>query len=319
MCNTINKLTNQVANSKLPIKSKNLKGTPISQGEVLLIVGTEQHSVNYGNALMFPAQAVREVRQNYVTSASITIVIFTDGYTALTLDIIERDAKIWNKNLYFKRINSIDELINYINNGDKVRVRQNTKIRIMKIFAHGMPSRFTFGLDGTNATKQEFSISDITKLKPSSFIPKSVIYSYACRTANCDARIQTLSDSYQYTKETIGLVNPKNSLAGRLSRHLKVSVYAYARRTNYKLTWDDKNDKTYYPTYITIENEKASNPIYYKDIISFSKRLWEEKRNVWDETLWNSKGAYAEVKCGDSPSGTLLRTQYHFNYQGNKS
>jgi hypothetical protein len=151
--------TSNIKNSTLPIQDKTINGTDISKREVILVVGTEQHSPTYGNALMFPAQAVREVRENFSKTSAVTIIIFTDGYTEMSLKIIERDAKILNPKLNFKRINSTDELINHINNGDKNRDRNIFKIGIMKIFAHGYPLSLEFGLDGANAIKQKFGIS----------------------------------------------------------------------------------------------------------------------------------------------------------------
>ena len=77
----------------------------IVQGEVLFVVGTEQHSETYGNKLMFPAQAVREIRENYKNHRYANIVIFKDEFTEMQLSIIKRDAKKWNANLYLKKIN----------------------------------------------------------------------------------------------------------------------------------------------------------------------------------------------------------------------
>ena len=267
----------------------------IVQGEVLFVVGTEQHSETYGNKLMFPAQAVREIRENYKNHRYANIVIFKDEFTEMQLSIIKRDAKKWNANLYLKKINSVSELISYINDGDATVSRKKAKISAIKIFSHGLPSILDFGLDGDNEESQRFKISDVTKLKKESFTAEPEIYSYACRTGNSDNRKATLNPSYKYDSESIKLVKPKESLAQKLSNHLDAKVYAYLRRSNYTPTWLDGGDKSFKSKYITIEDENVSNPINPKD--------WF--RTGWDEALWNPDGAFLPPKSGDSPAGLL--------------
>lgn len=47
-----------------------------------------------------------------------------------------------------KRINSVTELIDYINIGDATVNRSRLKISTIKIFSHGLPSILDFWLDG---------------------------------------------------------------------------------------------------------------------------------------------------------------------------
>lgn len=265
------------------------------QIEVLLIAGTEQHSQTYGNKMMFPAQAVREIRQNYASYKHATIIIFKDGFTEMELSIVKKDARSWNKTLYFKKINSVKELIDYINKGDATVKRSDVKIGTIKIFSHGLPSILDFGLDGANSSTQKFSISNVSSLIKDSFISNPTIYSYACRTGNSDNRVVTLNPSYEYDAEGIKLVKPKESLAQKLSDHLDAKVYAYLRRSNYNPTWLDGGNAEYKKEYITIEDEEVSSPVNPKD--------WFRKR--WDEALWNPKGAFTLPRSGDSPSGLL--------------
>lgn len=265
------------------------------QIEVILIAGTEQHSQTYGNKMMFPAQAVREIRQNYASYKHATIIIFKDGFTEGELNIIKKDARSWNKTLYLKKINSVKELIDYINKGDATVKRSDVKIGTIKIFSHGLPSILDFGLDGKNSSSQQFGISNVSSLIKDSFISNPTIYSYACRTGNSDNRIVTLNPSYEYDAEGIKLVKPKESLAQKLSDHLGAKVYAYLRRSNYNPTWLDGGNAEYKKEYITIDDEEVSNPINPKD--------WFRKG--WDEALWNPKGAFALPRSGDSPSGLL--------------
>ncbi|WP_415325670.1 hypothetical protein [Chryseobacterium sp. MMS23-Vi53] len=272
----------------------------IEQGEILLVVGTEQHSESYGNKLMFPAQAIREIKENYRFSKFVNILIFKDKFTTMQISIIKRDAKKWNKNVYFKQINTITDLINYINNGDVTIDRKKNKISTIKIFSHGLPSVLDFGLDGKHEEQQRFKKEDVRKLKKESFIKHPIIYSYACRTGNSDGRIVTANPSYKYDSETIKLVKPEESLAQEFADYLDGKVHAFLRRSNYISTWKDDGDKKYKSEYMTIEDEDVSSPFNPKD--------WYRATlggSNWDESLWNSNGAFLEPRSGDSPSGIL--------------
>lgn len=274
--------------------------TKILLGEIILIAGTEQHSQTYGNKLMFPAQALREVKQNYPTHKHATIIIFKDAFTEMQLSIIKKDARSWNKTLYFKKINSSEELVNYINKGDATTDRSTIKIETIKIFSHGLPSVLDFGLDGDNEVLQRFKTSDVKKLKMDSFVKNPLIYSYACRTGNVDGRTVTLNPKYKYDAESIKLVKPEESLAQELSNHLNAKVFAFLRRSNYTSTWLDGGDKAYKSNYITIEDESVSSPLnpidWYRSTLGDSK---------WDEALWNSNGAFLPPSSGNSPGGVL--------------
>jgi hypothetical protein len=276
--------------------------TDVEMIEIILIVGTEQHSQTYGNKLMFPAQAVRDVRESYKKNKKVTILIFTDGFNTLELSTIEKDSKKINSLLNFKKINSTTQLINYINNGDVSNSRDKVKVGIIKIFSHGLPSILDFGLDGNNSKSQRFEISHVAKLKVESFTKKPEIYSYACRTGNSDNRIIAYSDSYKYDKDWVTIVKPEESLAQKLSNHLDAKVFAFLRRSNYTSTWLDKGDENYKKKYVTLEDEEVSNPINPKD--------WFRKG--WDDALWNPEGGYSKPTSGNTPGGHLPSEMYVF-------
>lgn len=279
----------------------------IIQGEVLIIVGTEQHSQSYGNKLMFPAQAVREIRENYKDHKYANIIIFSDEFTDMQLSIIKRDVKKWNTHLYFKKITTVSELIKYINDGDSTISRGKAKISTMKIFSHGLPSIIDFGLDGNNEEAQRFKIEHIPQLKKESFTANPEIFSYACRTGNTDARAVTLNPSYKYDAETLKLVKPKESLAQKLSNHLNAKVYAYLRRSNYTSTWLDGGNKEYKSLYMTVEDEGVSSPFNLAD---WYRATFGDSR--WDEALWNPRGAFLPPTSGASPSGLLESGMFLF-------
>ncbi|CAA7386998.1 hypothetical protein [Chryseobacterium fistulae] len=282
-------------------------GVEIEQGEVLIIVGTEQHSESYGNKLMFPAQAVREIRENYKKHKHANILIFKDKFTEMQLSIIKRDAKKLNKDIYFKPIHTVSELINYINNGDKTINRSKQKISVIKIFSHGLPSVLDFGLDGKNEEAQRFKLSHVTQLNKESFMEHPVIYSYACRTGNSDGRVVTANPGYKYDSETIKLVKPEESLAQKLSEHLEAKVYAFLRRSNYTSTWMDGGNKEYKSKYMTIEDDEVSSPFNPKDW--YRATLGDSR---WDESLWNPDGAFLLPTSGKSPSGLLENGMFIF-------
>jgi len=51
------------------------------------------------------------------------------------------------------------------------------------------------------------------------------------------------------------------------------------------------------------ENEKINTFTDYKAILTFMDRNLHKKRNIWDEMLWNSKGAYKVPISGSTPLG----------------
>lgn len=277
-----------------PIDEVSIK-VPLIKEEVIIIVGTEQHSQTYGNKLMFPAQAVREIRENYKEHKHTNILIFKDKFTAMELSIVKRDAKKWNNTVYFKQIESITDLINYINKGDATITREDLKIGKIIIFAHGLPSVLDFGLDGENEASQRFKIEHVEKLNKKSFTEHPIIYSYACRTGNSDNRLIAHQSGYEYDSESIKLVKSEESLAQKLADHLNAKVYAFLRRSNYSSSWLDGGDKSYTKNYITIEDEEVSNPLNPRD--------WFRKG--WDEALWNPAGAYLAPTSGKTPGGLL--------------
>ena len=247
---------------------------------------------------MFPAQAVREINENYKNTKKVTVLIFTDGFNSLQLSTIEKDSKKMNSLTNFKKINTVTSLINYINSGDSVITRDKVKIGTIKIFSHGLPSILDFGLDGKNENSQRFQISQVAKLKVESFIKNPEIYSYACRTGNSDSN--WMNTSYD-SKNWSTVVKPEESLAQKLSDHLDAKVYAFIRRSNYTSTWLDKGDENYKRKYITIEDEEVSNPLNPKDWL----------RTGWDDSLWNPDGAYAKPTVGNTPTG-LPSEMYKF-------
>ncbi|MGV6832776.1 MAG: LysM peptidoglycan-binding domain-containing protein [bacterium] len=277
------------------------KPKPIEKEEVILVVGTEEHSANYGNKMMFPAQAVREIRQNYSNLDYITILIFTDGYNSEELKEVEESSRLHNPNTNFIKINSTVNLISHINNGTKkiTRLEPNSKnhlvkVKAIKFFTHGLPSILTFGYEGQNDLKQRFQIEHVSQLKRTSFIPKANIYSYACRTGNTSWD-ETFGNNWKNN------VKPENSLAQELANHLDAKVHAYLRRSLYLSTWNDGGDKEFQKNYEQIEDESLNEDLWRPD-------RWDQ----WDEALWNDQGAYAPPTVASTPIGDIPKEMYIF-------
>jgi len=262
--------------------------------EFIYIVGTEQHSASYGNKMMFPAQAIREVKECVKKDDyRITIIIFKDGFNSEELKVIEKSAKKHYSEVNFVKINSVKELINYINNGNKKIGRETIKIKTIKIFAHGLASVLDFGLDGNNRQSQQFKISHVSQLKKDIFSKDAKLYSYACRTGNADTRpIVSVNPMYKYDDNWLELVKPSKSLAQKLADHLNVTVYAYLKRSLYTSTWNDKGDEKYQKDYKEIDDESINGWGNLK------KWVFD-----WDEALWHPNGAYAPPTTGETPYG----------------
>ncbi len=283
---------NKVVKIYAYLKNKEAEGkieTIVKVLEKIFIVGTEQHSATYGNKMMFPAQAIREIKENIGTKLLLTILMFSDGYNSDELSVVRRDGKKLFSNLNFIKIDSTKELIGYVNKGNNKVSRGNIKIKEIKIFSHGLPSIFDFGLDGPDQNSQRFKVSHVSQLKKDVFDSNAEIYSYACRTGNSDSRVIASVPGYSYGDDWLTQVKPKESLAQKLANHLEISVYAFLRRSLYISTWDDKGDEKYIEKYKQIDDETINGQIY--------------RPHQWDEALWNPNGAYSKPTAAATPKG----------------
>lgn len=279
--------------------------------ETIIIVGTEQHSANSANKLMFPAQAVREVRENLNEYPYLEILIFKDGYTKNQLDAFSKAILSYNEKARVIQINSVEELINFINGGSikinkESKYRESKKISEIKIFAHGYVRDKTnegviaFGLDGKNASKQELDNKIFSEINENVFLKnnQSHLYSYACRTG------------IGVSSEIVNNPLKSNSLAQKISNHSQIIVHAYMKRSLYEDTWGTQNHRD---TYISdndkgesfVENLKTDIKDVFvddpNDMSLFTTYISTEKKI--DGAIWNSKGAYLPVKAGDFPKG----------------
>lgn len=285
-----------------PDVNVSLKFDIVGPSEVIIIAGTEQYSATYGNKMMFPAQAVREIRQNYSTEEYVSLLLFKDGYNTEQVRQVKDSAISHNANVNFVELTSVTDLINHFNTGlgSVDRTNPNEKghllrVGMVKIFAHGLPSILDFGLAGSNQRVQRFTSEHVSQLEIRMF-NGATIESYACRTGNAD-RSLSVDTEFGYGADWETKVNPSASLSQNLADHLDIQVYSYLQRTNYTPTWDDKEDEDFQEGYEQIKDEDLNGQIF---------RPWQ-----WDEALWHDDGAYAPPRVGDTPRG-LPPTMYLF-------
>lgn len=278
----------------------------IVQGEILLLIGTEQFSKNIANKLMFPAQAVRHVRTKFSNYPSLKVVIFTDGYTEKQLVAITNAIIYYNKNATVVRVNTVDEVINIINSGYK-STKTNFKKRKVKeiyVYSHGYIREKTnegviaFGYFGKNSITQELDYKKFSEIDPKIFLRNnaSVLYSFSCRTG-----IGTASETTNDPKKS-------NSLAQKMSNHGKITVFAYMRRSQYEDTWGTSDHRNVYASDNDSEDSFGANlKSDIKDIVisdpndmnEFTK--YRKKEIRIDNAIWNPEGAYLGVKAGNLP------------------
>lgn len=288
--------------------------------ETLIIVGTEQYSKNPANKLMFPGQAVREIRLNLSKHQNLEVLIFKDGYTESQLDAFSNAVLSYNKEARVIQINSVDELINFINGGTRKETknsiyRKTRKISDIKIYAHGIVKEKTnegfiaFGLSGKNALTQELGNKKFSEINKDVFLPnkQSHLYSYACRTG-----IGISNDA-----SVLGDPLKSNSLAQKMSNHANITVHAYMKRSEYQDTWGTQNHRdTYFSDNDKGESKMENLKVDIKDILfSDPKDMKEFSEYILTETKidgapWNPKGAYLPVRVGDTPYGPNVSNHY---------
>lgn len=251
--------------------------------EAILVVGTQYHNDTQGNKMMFFAQAVRTIKHGFINGGEgafqstaidkATLIYFKQGYNDEEIQAV-KDA-LAGENTTFKPIEKVEEMINYFNepitpekriekdkNGKEITKTYKRKIQLVHFYAHGLPSKITFGymmnsgsierddsifhtdnIDGP----QTLSRDNINKIKPDHFATDAAIYSFACRTANT-SYIEDFRPKNGKQKGNVNFseaipveVHPEVSLAQKLADQLNVTVYAYMTRTEYGKTWTDKS------------------------------------------------------------------------------
>lgn len=276
--------------------------------EIIIIIGTEQYSDNSANKLMFPAQAVRLVREELNNYPFLKIALFIDGYSEKQLTAATNSLLNYNKKSTVIRVNSIDEVTNLISSGNRDSSSVDPKRKVKKIYAyaHGYVRKNTnegviaFGYEGKNASKQELDIKSFSQIKIGVFLEKNAttFYSYSCRTG-----IGT-------SAETTTNPEKNKSLAQNMANKGRITVYAYMRRSLYEDTWGTQNHRDTYASdndagdsswedfKTDIKDLGSSDPT---DMQKFN--IYRKKEVKINGAIWNPEGAYLGVKAGAWPKG----------------
>ncbi|MEO8255703.1 MAG: hypothetical protein ABI554_15100, partial [Flavobacterium sp.] len=294
----------------------------------IVIIGTQNHrgdtaldnpkswvmGVGSGSKLMFAHQAIRRVRMN--KDAKFAVLMCEDGYDAEHLKAV-KDAVI---NLYggeFYQVNSAQQIINYINSGDKTKsgiseARNNNKVKQLFFYGHGLVGEIALGMGKFgDFSDYAFGAEEALKLSTDAFNSNSHIYSFACRTGLGNPDIDKSIYKKQIKSSTsIGLTSmgiplshdefetvkmplySAQSIAQKISNQTNATVYAYLRRSDYEETLFTK-DELCFSDYMKIrEGDKNIKPNKercgnkYDYLLSSKYKLTEEENKRWSE--WKS-------------------------------
>jgi hypothetical protein len=294
-----------------PIDEVSIEASLMTE-EVIIIVGTEQHTSNPSNKMMFLANALLVVQtRKFINHKHLKIIIYRGDhnerkYTETILNTFKKDILKYNSHAEVIIINSTLELINCFNTGNSTGIKNTLvkrKIKEVYAFAHGTIISInnkdygiiSFGMDGPGSNKQYLGIDEFKKISPEVFIPNQThFYSYACRTG-------------AGTKEKSSDPKKEQSLAQKMADHGKIIVHAFIRRSQYENTWGTKNNRKTYESDHSMGTwkEKISNTIYdwWEDDPPTQNHFEEYMKTETkvEGYLWNSKGSYMLPVAGDSP------------------
>ncbi len=219
-----------------------------------------ERNTDFANKMMFAAQAVRGLRVNSGGADYKTLIYFSSGYTSeQRLAIEAAGARHASAGRTFA-VSSSAQLIGLLNESQFQNQPCERRVRRIDIYTHGVPEDLAFGWQGPQASQQTFTTAEVAQLDPDRFqLPgrESQIYSWACQTS---------------TTRSGGV----GGLAPAIANHTGATVHAYARRTDYSLTWNT--------------GSATAQDAGLTEIVSSDSRV-----------LWHPDGAMRGVVEGSSP------------------
>lgn len=282
--------------------------------ERIILIGTQQHrpinnlksfigsfvyDVNKWSKMMFVHQALRQVLLN--KEKDWTILLCTQGYGKLQLETIK---KYFNQILksdgsktvrYIKEITNLNDILFYINRGDRNTNRNLYMITELIFFSHGdvrgiSPWMGDIPMLSDPYIDQKF----VEAIESYAFNPDATIYSYACRTGLGNPKID---------KEATGLDPMKEkSVAQALANATGATVYAYFRRTDYSNTLLNEKER------IIVENKYSKlteeEKVEYKHLYE----IWMTNKYEVEGEILYPKGARYPINAADTPKGLPLST-----------
>jgi len=200
----------------------------------LIAVAGSQHDSGKANKMMFVAQAVRELKTFKAErpGATRTLVVFTPGYNANMLDAAQASATLYEAELV--KVSSVQALIDYLNTG---KDRSTSPVGHLSMFSHGVPQRIAFGYELPEDQQLSLGVDVYRSISPAAFSKSARVDSYVCRTGMGNLPDLLIEEAVQFSPET------DESLAQLLANHLRVTVRAYVRRSDYKDTWGSYVDR----------------------------------------------------------------------------
>jgi len=288
----------------------------------IIVIGTQNHrsdgmpvlfkDVGPGSKMMFALQAIRRIKMN--KDMRFSVLMCKDGYKPKQLKAV-KDAVI---NLYggeFYEVESAQEIINYINTGDKTKKdkisteRKNYKVRQLLFYGHGLVGQIALGMGLYNDTSDySFGEEEVLKLNKEAFDSDSHVYSFACRTGLGNPDIDESVYKKQFSKSTsLGIsttgipisddefeivqmpLYSAQSIAQKISNQTKAIVYAYLRRSDYEETLFTK-DELCFSDYMKIrEGDKNIKPNKercgdkYAHLLNSKYKLTAEETKRWND------------------------------------
>ena len=298
--------------------------------ERIILIGTQQHrpindpkslvgsiiyDVNKWSKMMFVHQALREVLLNKENEW--TILLCTQGYEKKQIETIK---KYFNNILksdgsrtvhYIKEITNLEELLYYINQGDKKTNRNIYMITGLIFYSHGDVRGISPWMgDIPMPTDSYIDKQFVKRIESYAFDPEAKIYSYACRTGIGNKKID---------KDVHGM-NPmtENSIAQALADATGATVYAYLKRTSYYNTLLNNDERDFIDAvhfYILKDKDKREYKGYTefneKPVLSneqlerfnFLDTIWNGNKYLVDGEILYPEGARYPVTYDDTPRG----------------
>ncbi len=311
----INKLSESVT-KPMPNGQINDVRVKISRPKCIELIAMAANIYDKGkvNRLVFPAQAVRIMREQYTLLAKnkykdydivITLLLinalpsyYTEQQIIAIKDSIDKIKKDYPISQIIEIrlciVKTMAELINFVNTGNQFK-RQIFRIGRIDLFAHGHDGDISLGyklndeVESGNvnkttvenlffATKTTFSQWNVE-----AFHEKADFYTWACRTG-----------------APIKNDTRKRSLGHYIAKHLNIPVYGFVRRSDYAYTWGNDDDRSYLRWLCwsalpdAIQNVEKCNRLKRED-----EKREINKKNIG--AVWMENGAVYPVCSGTSP------------------
>lgn len=298
--------------------------------ERIILIGTQQHrpinnlksfigsfvyDVNKWSKMMFVHQALRQVLLN--KEKDWTILLCTQGYGKLQLETIKKYLNQILKSdgsktvRYIKEITNLNDILFYINRGDRNTNRNLYMITELIFFSHGDVRGISPWMgDIPNSFDPYIDKQFVEQIESYAFDPDAKIYSYACRTGLGNSKIDKEAND----------MNPmtENSIAQALADATGATVYAYLRRTSYYdtlLNFDERNFIDAVHFYILKDRTKREYKGYTEFKDNTELTLEQQKKFNDLDSIWNGKkylvegeiiypeGARYPVTYAETPKG----------------